>query len=144
MAEEPVSPVSKPSRSKKRLGTKEQAAAAKATTKPGIQFIPNEKQPPPPPFSAEKMFVFGRSQPTGRVQVDLPESALNDVIAQRQLAATHVYRTLDAMQGDLKDFFPKLSDTLPTTADGVLLNPDGTPAAGVAVEAQQPDYGDDK
>ena len=88
MAKEPVSPVSKRSRSKKRLGTKEQAAAAKATTKPGIQFIPNERQPPPPPFSAEKMFVFGRPQPTGRVQVDLPESALNDVIAQRQLAVT--------------------------------------------------------
>ncbi|MGZ5021687.1 MAG: hypothetical protein ACXWFY_04100, partial [Chthoniobacterales bacterium] len=142
MAKEPSSPTTKISRSNARRARKVRAAAA-AQEGRGIAFIPNEKQAPPPPFSTQKMFIFDRPQPVGRVQLELPDSALRDVLAQRQLAVTHVYRTLDAMQGDLQKFFPKLSDPLPAIADGILLNPDGTPAAGVAVEALEPNYGDD-
>ena len=71
----------------------------------------------------------------------MPDAALDEVIAQRHASVTHIYRTLTGMSGDLQHFFPKLDETLPMTADGVLLNPDGTPAAGVSVEALEPVYG---
>ena len=103
-----------------------------------FRFVQTDKATPPPPFSTAKMFVTGPAQPRGFVQVEVPDAALDEVIAQRHAAVTHIYRTLTGMHGDLREFFPKLSDTLPTTADGILLNPDGTPAAGVSVEALEP------
>lgn len=120
---------------------KDTAAAERARN---ISFIGEENPQPPPPFSTQKMFVTGRAQPTGRVQLELPDTALAEVLAQRQQAVTHIYRTLNGMQSDLQDFFPKLDDTLPATADGILLNPDGSPAAGVSVEALEPAYTNDE
>src|SRR5450432_1526787 len=74
-----------------------------------FRFVENERAAAPPPFSTQKMFVTGPPQPRGFVQVEVPDAALDEVIAQRHAAVTHIYRTLNGMQGDLQDFFPKLS-----------------------------------
>lgn len=114
--------------------------ATASSARESIRFTPEKEVKPPPAFSNRKLFVTGRAQDVGKIQLEIPPEALREVIAQKQAATTHIYRTLDGMQKDLTQFFPKLTDILPTTADGVLLNPDGSPAAGVAVEAAEPAY----
>ena len=115
--------------------------ASAATTKPTfIRFTPGKDIQPPPAFSNQKLFVTGRAQDAGEIKLEMPPEALRELIAQKQAATTHIYRTLDGMNRDLTDFFPKLTDTLPAVADGVLLNPDGSPAAGVSVTAMEPAY----
>lgn len=105
-----------------------------------IRFTPGQETQPQPPFSNQKLFVTGRAQEAGEIILEVPPEALREVMAQKQAAVTHIYRTLDGMQQDLKDFFPKITETLPTVAEGILLNRDGTPAAGVSVEALAPAY----
>ncbi len=138
----PVS--SKPAASKPTAAAAFENPAAFADRANTFRFVENERASAPPPFSTQKMFVTGPPQPRGFVQVEVPDAALDEVIAQRHAAVTHIYRTLNGMSGDLQDFFPKLDETLPTSADGILLNPDGTPAAGVSVEALEPVYAKDE
>ncbi|MDQ6611037.1 MAG: hypothetical protein M3Y64_01280, partial [Gemmatimonadota bacterium] len=125
-----------PDRSKKQRA----AAAAAAANATFLHFTPNAEVEQPAAFSTGKLFVTGRAQDVGEIKLQVPPEALHEVIAQKQLAVTHIYRTLDGINRDLKDFFPKLSETLPPSVDGVLLNPDGSPAAGVSVEALEPAY----
>ena len=109
-----------------------------------IHFKAEEQVTPPAAFSNQKLFVTGRAQEMGEIRLEMPPESLHEVIAQKQQAITHVYRTLDGMQRDLRDFFPKVSETLPGVAEGILLNPDGTPAVGVSVEALDPVYSQDE
>ncbi|MDD5199093.1 MAG: hypothetical protein PHC88_04760 [Terrimicrobiaceae bacterium] len=111
-----------------------------ARAEASIRFTPEDKATPPKPYSSQKFFVTGRAQDVGEIHLEVPREALREVIAQKQAAVTHIYRTLDGMQKDLRDFFPKITETLPTVADGILLNRDGTPAAGISVEALAPAY----
>jgi hypothetical protein len=116
-------------------------AAAAAAAKPTfVHFTPNAEVQQPAALSTQKLFVTGRAQDVGEIKLQVPPDALREVIAQKQAAVTHIYRTLDGVNRDLQTFFPKLSDTLPAAVDGVLLNPDGSPAAGVSVEALEPAY----
>src|SRR5690349_22867500 len=87
-----------------------------------IRFTPGQETQAPPPFSNQKLFVTGHPQEAGEIKLELPSEALQEVMAQKQAAVTHIYRTLDGMQRDLKEFFPKITETLPTMADGILLN----------------------
>src|SRR4051794_28902128 len=82
-----------------------------------IRFTPGQEAQPPPPFSNQKLFVTGRAQEAGEIKLEVPPDALREVMAQKQAAVTHIYRTLDGMQQDLKDFFPKINETLPTVAE---------------------------
>ncbi len=116
------------------------APRAAVTNPTFIHFTPDKEVQPPPALSNQKLFVSGRAQDMGEIKLQVPPEALREVIAQKQLAVTHIYRTLDGMNRDLKEFFPQVTDTLPTVMDGVLLNPDGSPAVGVSVEAAEPVY----
>lgn len=117
-------------------GPKNTAAAARAF----VSFTPSAAVPHLTP-RANTLLLRGRRPDVGTIQLDVPAEALQHVIAEKKLATTHVYKALDALGDDLGHFFPKVSDTLPPAIDGVLLNPDGVPAAGVMVEAAAPVYG---
>lgn len=109
-----------------------------------IRFTPGQETQAPAAFSNEKLFVTGRAQEAGEIKLEVPPEALREVMAQKQASVTHIYRTLDGMQRDLKEFFPKITETLPTAVEGILLNRDGTPAIGVSVEALAPAYAQDE
>jgi hypothetical protein len=113
--------------------------ATRATTNRGLHFTPGEAKPEPP-LSAAKLSISGRAQEAGQIRLDVPPDALKEVIAQKQLAVTQVFKTLDVVHKDLGDFLIKVADPIAPALDGVLLNPDGTPAAGLSVEAQAPQY----
>jgi uncharacterized membrane protein YgcG len=72
------------------------------------------------------------------LEIKIAKAQVKDIVAQRLEAVTQVYMTLDIVKSDLKDFFPKVPEILPPTIDGRLLNPDGTPAAFVSVQALPP------
>ncbi|MFM2399419.1 MAG: hypothetical protein RL341_1576, partial [Pseudomonadota bacterium] len=78
----------------------------------------------------------------GVVELDIPDAAIQNVIADKQIAATHIYKTLDIIGKDLTLFFPKVLACMPGAVSGTLLNPDGSVAPGVIVEALQPAYSD--
>jgi len=92
------------------------------------------------PLSARKLAISGRAQDIGEVQFELPNESLKELIAEKQLGTTHLYKTLNVINKDLKGFFPKVAETMPPRIEGVLLSPDGTPAQHLSVEAQPPKY----
>jgi hypothetical protein len=87
-----------------------------------------------------ELVISHRTFDAGQIRFEVPESALREVIEGKQEAFTRVYRTLDMIHRDLTDFFPRVSEPLPARLEGTLLNPDGTPAAHVSVEAPAPEY----
>ena len=95
-------------------------------------------------LSSKKLRVTGREQEAGEIQVEVAPDAIKEVIAQKQLAVTQVYKTLDLVRKDLDRFLIKVTETLPPALDGVLLNSDGTPAANLSVVAQAPQYTTDE
>ena len=97
-----------------------------------------------PPLSANALRIAGRKQDVGEIVLDIPNEAIADMIREKSLAVTHVYKTLDAIQVDLKNFFPRVVPALPGQLTGLLLNPDGSPAADLSVEAQAPVYSNDE
>ena len=108
------------------------------TRKDSIRFT--DKIAQTAPLSNTALVVSGRKQDTGEVHLDIPDDAIADVIRQKSLAITHIYKTLDAINVDLKSYFPKVVPALPSQLTGIVLNPDGSPAAGLSVEAQAPKY----
>jgi len=97
-----------------------------------------------PPLSAENLQFRARKADIGELHIDVPPEAIHDVIRDKQVAITHVYKTLDAIQLDLKNYFPKLADVFAPQLSGILLNPDGSPAAGLTVNADPPKYAADE
>lgn len=90
------------------------------------------------PLRADALSIGSPKVSAGRINIEVPHAALADVIKNRQLAVANVFKTLDVIKGDLSTFFPKITDTLPPVLDGTVLNPNGSPAANVSVEVQQP------
>jgi hypothetical protein len=80
----------------------------------------------------------------GEIQFEIPEAALTDMLLDQQEAFTRVYRALDDIGRDLKEFFPRVAEPLPPRIEGILLNPDGSPAANVAVELPLPEYSEEE
>ena len=64
---------------------------------------------------------------------ELKPQAVVELIRGRLQATQRVHLTLQHLGKDLKDFFPKVHDVLPPRLQGRLVNPDGSPAAGVGV-----------
>ena len=91
-------------------------------------------------LASPDLLIHHRSFETGEIRFEIPEGALAEVIAGKQESFTRVYRTLDLIQRDLSAFFPRVAEPLPARVEGVLLNPDGTPAEHVSVEAPAPEY----
>lgn len=110
-----------------------------ANTKTTIRFTP-DKNAPPPELSTEALQVIGHAQPVGEVQFEVPHTALHAVIEQKQIAITHIYKTLDVIHRDMNQYLVKVSDSLPDRLDGVLLNPDGNPAQSVTIQIPAPVY----
>jgi hypothetical protein len=74
------------------------------------------------------------------LKVTLGDEGLRQLAADQATAATHVYSVLEALGKDLEEFFPQVPEPLPPRLEGQLLEPDGTPAAGVMVEVEPPGY----
>lgn len=72
------------------------------------------------------------------LEVQITKKQIEAIVAERIDSVAAVYKTLDVVKKDLKDFFPKVPEILPSTLDGRLLNPDGTPAEFVLVQALAP------
>ena len=72
------------------------------------------------------------------LEIDIDKAQIGEIISERIGSITSVYRALDTVAIDLRDFFPAVPELLPPAIDGRLLNPDGTGAAYVSVEAVQP------
>jgi hypothetical protein len=64
--------------------------------------------------------------------------AIGEIVAARELSFARVYNQLGSLKNDLVEFFPHVPEVLPTTLTGQLLNPDGSAAASVSVEAVPP------
>lgn len=90
--------------------------------------------------ASPELLISHRTFDTGQIRFEIPEEALSGVIREKQEAFTQVYRTLDLIHTDLTDFFPRVAEPLPARIDGTVLNPDGTPAEHVSVEAPAPDF----
>ncbi|HEU4532991.1 MAG TPA: hypothetical protein VFS00_02695, partial [Polyangiaceae bacterium] len=78
---------------------------------------------------------------TGHLNPIVPQPAFDELLRHRARAATRIYAAVEALGHDLGDFFTKVSDALPPSLTGVFLNPDGSPARRVSVEALSPAYG---
>ena len=115
---------------------------ATTTRSKSVRF--SEKKTDIPRPSNADLAIVSKKSVIGEVQLDVPLEAIRDVIAEKQLAITQVYKTLDVIHGDLKTYFPKLSDTLPMQLSGIVLNPDGSPAAGLSITAEAPKYAADE
>ena len=78
------------------------------------------------------------------LKVEVSQAQLGSLLEERLQSVTHVYSTLTMVGRDLVDFFPKVPEILPPAISGRLLNPDGSPAAYVSVQAEEPtpDAGD--
>lgn len=92
------------------------------------------------PLSARNLQINRQPQDIGEVRIKVSEEALQELIVEKQLGATQLYRALDVIHKDLERFFPKVAETMPPKIEGVLLNPDGTAARNLSVEAQPPKY----
>lgn len=110
-----------------------------AARDPSLRFKEG-KAPEYVPLSATKLAIHGRPQDIGEVQLELPDEAIKEMIAEKQLGTTHLYKTLKVINKDLQAFFPKVAQAFPPRIEGVLLNPDGTAAQRLAVEALPPKY----
>ena len=96
-------------------------------------------------------FIF---RPTGKdeppvdendsMNLELGAEAFSDFVKVRKLAVTQVHKSLTKIRADLSKFFPKIRELFPETISGELVNPDGTPAERVSVEAQKPEYTPDE
>lgn len=73
--------------------------------------------------------------------VELGAAAIGQLIEARQFAATAVYRRLAQFNDELEGFFTGVVPTLPAKLTGELINPDGTPADRIQVEALRPEFG---
>ena len=106
-----------------------------------IHFTPG-REPEPDQAAAGRLFVAGHAPQQGEIHVQVPREALHDLIQQKQAAITHVYKTLDAVHQDMRKggFLQNVPEAMPGMIDGVLLNPDGTPARNVSVQALEPVY----
>ncbi|NOD32777.1 hypothetical protein [Ruegeria atlantica] len=85
---------------------------------------------------AEKLKALRRG-----VGIDLSAEVINDLVDQRVQATGAVFRQLETIRKDLTDGF--LGAVVPTLAPklrGELINPDGTPAERVIVEALRPTF----
>lgn len=82
--------------------------------------------------------------PLGDVRVDIGKEALHQIVHDRRIALTRVYQTLEGITRDLKGFFPRVPQVLPTQIQGQLLCPDGSPAQRVSVMAEEPQYAEDE
>ena len=72
------------------------------------------------------------------LEVEIAKKQIEALVAERIDSVAAVYKTLDFVERTLKDFFPKVPEILPSTLDGRLLNPDGTAAEFVLVQALAP------
>jgi hypothetical protein len=113
--------------------------ATRARENSFIKFTPGKFEQAAGP-SLKTFDVRGKARDQGLVELDIPDAAIQSVIEDKQIAATHVYKTLEVIGKDLTVFFPKVLATMPGAVDGTLLNPDGSTASGVIVEALQPVY----
>ncbi len=79
------------------------------------------------------------------VGIELSEEILNELVDQRVQATGAIFRQLDTIREDLAGGF--LGAVVPTLAPklrGELINPDGTPAERVIVEALRPTFTDNE
>jgi len=74
------------------------------------------------------------------VELELGAEAFSSFVKGRQLAVTQVHKSLTQIKADLTKFFPTVRELFPEIITGEILNPDGTPAKRVSVEAQKPEY----
>jgi hypothetical protein len=75
---------------------------------------------------------------TATLNVRVGTRAIGELVAARELSFARVYDQLGTLKNDLVEFFPQVPEVLPTLLSGQLLNPDGSPAAGVSVEPVPP------
>jgi hypothetical protein len=95
--------------------------------------------------NAEAIYVRElRPSQTGYLEPVVPSPAFDELVRQRSRAATRIYEAVEALGDDLTRFFAPVSDALPPSLTGVFLNPDGSPARQVSVEALPPAYGPDE
>src|SRR5437667_6436575 len=72
------------------------------------------------------------------VDVRVGTQAIGEIVAAREISFARVYDQLGSLKNDLLQFFVDVPETLPLEVRGQLLNPDGSPAANVSVEAPKP------
>jgi hypothetical protein len=73
------------------------------------------------------------------IELNLGREAVQEIIQAHRLSVTRVHSTLNQVGRDLQDFFPRVPEVLPPRITGQALNPDGTAAASVTVEALKPE-----
>jgi hypothetical protein len=72
------------------------------------------------------------------LEVEISSDQLTALLEQRALATTQVLATVDRIAVDLDRFKPMVPASLPSSINGKILNPDGSPAADVRVRALEP------
>jgi hypothetical protein len=72
------------------------------------------------------------------LEIDVTKAQVAAIVEERLSSITQVYATLDGIGKDLKTFFPKVPEILPSEIHGRLLNPDGREAVLVSVRALPP------
>jgi hypothetical protein len=72
------------------------------------------------------------------VDVRVGSEAIGQIVAARELSFVRVYSQLGSLRNDISEFFSMVPETLPLSVRGQLLNPDGSAAAYVSVEAARP------
>jgi hypothetical protein len=72
------------------------------------------------------------------LDVEITPEQIAALLEQRAVATTQVLRTVDRISADLDRFRPLVPASLPPSINGVVLNPDGSPAAQVRVRALEP------
>jgi hypothetical protein len=72
------------------------------------------------------------------LDVEITPEQITALLEQRAVATTQVLRTVDRISADLDRFRPLVPASLPPSINGVVLGPDGSPAAQVRVRALEP------
>ena len=119
------------------------AAGGPIAAGPSSGGTPPSSDPTPDPLHINQLKPVMDLEDAG-LRVEVSQAQLGSLLQERLQSVTHVYSTLTMVGKDLVDFFPKVPEILPPTISGRLLNPDGSPAAFVSVQADEPtpDAGD--
>lgn len=80
-------------------------------------------------------------RPVTSMEAEALLPVLEELLSARRSGQERVHATLNQLKNELQPAIAKLPDVLPSRLAGRLLNPDGTPAVGVAISLDRPDAG---
>lgn len=74
------------------------------------------------------------------VDVELSEDAVKRAAEAQRAAITQIYRAIERLSADLDKVAKSTPRVMSPVLQGTILNPDGSPAAGVTIAAERPGY----